>query len=220
MTGRTLGSDYTEDYLLPLFSGNKQLGRTKAENISQSGGKKESIIADDFVRKQQAPEYDPSYDYNADPVAAFHFHTKLRLVVDLQTCAKAQASRAYARKVKLSNLQQMAKTICYVQEHHYGSVEQLHQEQEATAAIIEKLSSSIEKTTAQIDSSSSNLSDSNNKTPDREQLLHVRQTLQTNRSNLRKYLKELQIVTSNIETILRDEQPSRNQNISKAQDRS
>ena len=49
----------------------------------------------------------------------------LHLVIDLQTCVKAQQSRAYARKVKISNLQEMAKTIAYVQEHGYDSRENL-----------------------------------------------------------------------------------------------
>lgn len=49
----------------------------------------------------------------------------LRLVVDLQTCVKAQQSRAYAQKVKISNLQQMARTVAYVQEHGYDSYEKL-----------------------------------------------------------------------------------------------
>ena len=34
----------------------------------------------------------------------FFIHSELRLVVDLQTCVKAQQSRAYARQVALSNL--------------------------------------------------------------------------------------------------------------------
>jgi len=33
--------------------------------------------------------------------------------------------RAYAQKIKISNLQQMAKTIAYVQEHHYDTMESL-----------------------------------------------------------------------------------------------
>ena len=49
----------------------------------------------------------------------------LRLVTDLQSCVKAQQSAAYARKVKLSNLQQMAKTVAYIQEHGYQSEEDL-----------------------------------------------------------------------------------------------
>ena len=46
-------------------------------------------------------------------------------MIDLQTCVKAQQSRAYAQKVKISNLQQMARTIAYVQEHGYDSYEKL-----------------------------------------------------------------------------------------------
>lgn len=49
----------------------------------------------------------------------------LRLVTDLQQCVKAQQSQAYAQKVKLSNLQQMAKTVAYVQEHGYNTLEDL-----------------------------------------------------------------------------------------------
>ena len=33
--------------------------------------------------------------------------------------------RAYAQKIKISNLQQMEKTIAYVQEHHYDTMESL-----------------------------------------------------------------------------------------------
>lgn len=49
----------------------------------------------------------------------------LRLVIDLQQCVKAQQSQAYAQRVKLSNLQQMEKTVAYVQEHGYDTQEDL-----------------------------------------------------------------------------------------------
>lgn len=55
----------------------------------------------------------------------FFIHSELRLVVDLQTCVKAQKSRAYARKVALSNLQEMARTIAYIQEQGIGTVDKL-----------------------------------------------------------------------------------------------
>ncbi len=45
----------------------------------------------------------------------------MRLVVDLQNNVKAQQSRAYAQKVKLTNLKQMARTIVYVQQHGYDT---------------------------------------------------------------------------------------------------
>ena len=58
-------------------------------------------------------------------MAILFIKSDLRLVVDLQTCVKAQQSRAYAQKVKISNLQQMARTVAYVQEHGYDSYEKL-----------------------------------------------------------------------------------------------
>ena len=39
----------------------------------------------------------------------------------LQNCIKAQQSRAYAQKVKISNLQQMAKTVAYIQENGFDT---------------------------------------------------------------------------------------------------
>ena len=42
-------------------------------------------------------------------------------MIDLQTCIKAQQSEAYAQKVKLTNLKQMAQTVAYIQEHGYNT---------------------------------------------------------------------------------------------------
>ena len=39
----------------------------------------------------------------------------VRLITDLETCIKAQKSRAYAKKVKISNLQKMADTLGFLQ---------------------------------------------------------------------------------------------------------
>ena len=44
----------------------------------------------------------------------FFIKSDLHLVTDLQNCVKAQQNAAYARKVKLSNLKEMAKTVAYV----------------------------------------------------------------------------------------------------------
>ena len=57
-----------------------------------------------------------------DPIAILCVRSHLRLVVDLQTNIKAQQSAAYARKMKLSNLKEMARTVVYIQEHGTGSV--------------------------------------------------------------------------------------------------
>ena len=50
----------------------------------------------------------------------------LRLIVDIQKNLKAMENPHYARKVRITNLQQMAKTIAFLQENHIGSLEDLH----------------------------------------------------------------------------------------------
>ena len=202
MTARTLGNDYTESYLLPLFDGNKKAGRTREQMIDDrqtlTGEHMLNIDTDDISADSQ-PEYDPSYDYIADPVAVFHFRTKLRLVVDLQNCAKAQISRAYARKVKLTNLQQMAQTICYVQEHGYDNLEDIERESEMTSEAINRISATIDRTQGQI--SSLKKADESQ----RRILIRSRQTLQANKKGLQRYQRELQIVCKNVESILSQE---------------
>ena len=56
-------------------------------------------------------EYDPTYDYQADPIAILYIRSNLRLVTDLQTCVKAQQSQAYAHKVSLINVKNQIVTI-------------------------------------------------------------------------------------------------------------
>lgn len=58
-------------------------------------------------------------------LAVIFVKSRLHLVTDLQTCIKAQQSRAYARKVKLSNLKEMSKTVSYIQEHGYDTRDSL-----------------------------------------------------------------------------------------------
>ena len=67
-----------------------------------------------------------SPDTSDIPVPSIFIKSDLRLVIDLQTCIKAQQSEAYAQKVKLSNLKQMAQTVAYIQEHGYNSLEDFH----------------------------------------------------------------------------------------------
>lgn len=55
------------------------------------------------------------------PLSILYIRSHLRLVVNLQTNVKAMQSPAYAHRVKLSNLQQMANTIIYVQEHGFDT---------------------------------------------------------------------------------------------------
>ena len=74
-------------------------------------------------KQSEIKESNAGFDYSIfgdsppDYVEVFFLKSDLRLVVDLQNNVKAQQSRAYAQKVKLTNLKQMAQTIVYVQEH-------------------------------------------------------------------------------------------------------
>lgn len=91
---RSLGTHYGKEYLTSIYG-------TKTKSITPE--------------IPSMREYDPTYDYQADPIAILYIRSNLRLVTDLQTCVKAQQSQAYAHKVKLTNLKQMAETIVYVQ---------------------------------------------------------------------------------------------------------
>ena len=68
----------------------------------------------------------PFADTSAIPAPFIFIKSDLRLVIDLQTCIKAQQNEAYAQKVKLSNLKQMAQTVAYIQEHGYDSLDDFH----------------------------------------------------------------------------------------------
>ena len=58
---------------------------------------------------------------------AFTMPSDLRLVVDLQDCVKAQHSIAYARKVAISNIQTMARTVSWLQQNHFDSLQALEE---------------------------------------------------------------------------------------------
>ena len=70
-------------------------------------------------------EYDSSYDYHADPIAILYIRSHLRLVTDLQNCIKAKQSAAYAQKVKVTNLKEMARTVVFIQENGFDTREDL-----------------------------------------------------------------------------------------------
>ena len=116
VTGRNLGTRYEEDFLLKVFEENTKSHLEKEEDIPKRQTQNTSKNLSD------TPFADSS-----DVTAPFIFiKSDLRLVIDLQTCIKAQQSEAYAQKVKLSNLKQMAQTVAYIQEHGYDSLDDFH----------------------------------------------------------------------------------------------
>ena len=116
ITGRNLGTRYEEDFLLQTFKEN-------AKSLSDRKMKTEEPQVPSTVKDLQTAL---SPDASDILVPFIFIKSDLRLVIDLQTCIKAQQSEAYAQKVKLSNLKQMAQTLAYIQEHGYNSLEDFH----------------------------------------------------------------------------------------------
>ena len=89
-------------------------------------------------------------DYHKNPTAIFYYRTHLRLVVDLQTNVKAMQSEAYARKVKITNLQQMANTLIYIQEHGYDTRENLSRIISEASAKLNEAQESLDELSAEL----------------------------------------------------------------------
>ncbi len=116
ITGRNLGTRYEEDFLLKTFK----------ENEKSLSDRKMKIEEPQVPNTAKDLQTALSPDASDIPVPFIFIKSDLRLVIDLQTCIKAQQSEAYAQKVKLSNLKQMAQTVAYIQEHGYNSLEDFH----------------------------------------------------------------------------------------------
>lgn len=116
ITGRNLGTRYEEDFLLQTFK----------ENVKSLSDRKVKIEEPQVPNTVKDLQTALSPDASDIPVPFIFIKSDLRLVINLQTCIKAQQSEAYAQKVKLSNLKQMAQTVAYIQEHGYNSLEDFH----------------------------------------------------------------------------------------------
>ena len=116
ITGRNLGTRYTEDFLLKAFE----------ENTKSHREQKKEILEQPTPNTSTNLPTVPFPDTSAIPAPFIFVKSDLRLVIDLQACIKAQQSEAYAQKVKLTNLKQMAQTVAYIQEHGYDSLDDFH----------------------------------------------------------------------------------------------
>lgn len=109
MTSRTLGAVTSREHLLKVFAENRVHNRKR-----EADPEHQDAIADAIRNARSGKSFE-----------ILHIHSELRLVVDLQSNIKAMQSAAYANKVKISNLQQMALTVAYVQEQGYDTKEDL-----------------------------------------------------------------------------------------------
>lgn len=180
ITGRALGADYEKESLLKRILINKQKNEqaleneesaeslpassqavlnNPADNEGENGkGKNHNgctlgeSLEEAFLSGQQDVQtaYDPAYDYYADPVAILFIHSEFRLVTDLQTNIKAQMSAAYAQKVKVTNLKEMARTVAFIQEHGIDSFDELRQKQSSMANSLSDADAVFRKTESTI----------------------------------------------------------------------
>ena len=86
---------------------------------------REVILEKIQLNKMPVPEETASRPEFADLPRIFLVPSNLRLVVDLQHCVKAQQSRAYARKVTVSNIQRIADTVSWLQKNNLESLDKL-----------------------------------------------------------------------------------------------
>lgn len=176
ITDRALGSAFEKDVLLEMIRKNveeeqdrekrkqedaltasvmtsgdtERFSKQDADVSMMEAGLLQSNPDDEYPEDRPMTDYDPDYDYHNDPIAILYVRTKLRLVVDLQTNIKAQMSEAYAQKVKISNLKEMARSVVFVQEYGYDSYEDLVEDQKYYSEQTEILESSIQETKAQL----------------------------------------------------------------------
>ena len=115
ITGRMLGTHSEEDYLLKLF----------VENAKGKERKEQKNIAENCNTETKTSALPQSELPQEEFISILFLKSDLRLVVNLQDCVKAQQNAAYANKVKLSNLKEMAKTVAYIQEHGYDTRDSL-----------------------------------------------------------------------------------------------
>lgn len=115
ITGRMLGTHYEEDYLLKPFE----------ENAKETARKKQKIITENYNAQTKPSTIPQSEPPQEEFISILFMKSDLRLVINLQDCIKAQQNTAYANKVKLSNLKEMAKTVAYIQEHGYDTRDSL-----------------------------------------------------------------------------------------------
>ena len=176
ITGRALGADFEKESLLKRILMNKQKKEQAIENketVESLPASSQSVLnnpADNEEENGKGKSHDgrtlgesleeaflpgkqdvhtaddPAYDYDADPVAILFIHSELRLVTDLKTNIKAQMSAAYAQKVKVTNLKEMARTVAFIQEQGIDSFDELRQKQRSMANSVSDADAVFRKT--------------------------------------------------------------------------
>ena len=126
---KALGTDYGQKYLEGLFVRNAKMLHASTE---------------------KSEEHFAEADYHINSMAVFYCHTQSRLGKNLQMKVKAMQSEVYARNVKIGNLQQMANTLIYIQEHGYGTRQELEADMEDARGNLRQAQKSVETLNAEL----------------------------------------------------------------------
>jgi len=83
----------------------------------------------DFLLKKNMPTLGPTTTTQTKFPAKKPVYSSesIRLIVDIEANIKAQQNKYYTQKVKVGNLQQMSKTLAFLQENGIGTLEELEQ---------------------------------------------------------------------------------------------
>lgn len=109
ISAESLGTNYGKDFLEQVFQNHENRKDLSHERTHKS-------------------ESASKADYHTDPFVIFYIKSELRLVTDLQTNVKAIQNQAYVQKVKIGNLQQMANTLIFIQDHGYDTRDDLEKQ--------------------------------------------------------------------------------------------
>ena len=144
---RTLGRDYGKANLLEVFAAHTVRPEIRKKiTPSEQNSCQESFdhMPADFLKSSFEKEMD------TETLKILFIKSDLRLVVDLQNCIMAQKNQTYAQKVKISNLQQMAKTVAYIEEHHFDTRADLQNEYEDITMQLSQARHTIKNTEADL----------------------------------------------------------------------
>ena len=114
----------------------------------QLGTNFEKEYIQEFILKKNIPAIDvPITTESKEPTRKYVPSPKsIRLIIDIESNIKAQQNRFYAQKVKVGNLQQMSKTLAFLQENGIGTLEELDQLLSSTQSDFEDKRLSLKNT--------------------------------------------------------------------------
>ena len=130
ITGKTLGTIYEKESVMQIIDGKREVELSE-ENKEKNTTSFTTATIEDCKK-------------------IFEMNSDIRLVVQLQDCAKHQTSTAYMNEVTLNNVKVMAKTILFVQQNEFESVADLESELKSVQETITRTKEAISKTQSQL----------------------------------------------------------------------